>query len=57
MLASAVSSPCKAKKLTKKQLEDHADYQAAVAASRRLASGETEARPIEELWRKLGLDN
>jgi predicted DNA-binding protein len=38
-----------------KQLEDRADYQAAVQATRSLASGESKIVSSEEMWGRLGL--
>lgn len=48
-----VSRQVIARAMIAKQLEDRADYTAAMKVKRTPG----EARPIEELWRSLGLDN
>ena len=39
-----------------KQLEDAADYRAAVKAKRRLESGESVAIPLEQVMRRFGME-
>jgi predicted DNA-binding protein len=38
-----------------KQLEDRADYQAAVEATRNIASGKSKILSSDEMWGRLGL--
>ena len=44
-------------KAVERELEDREDYEAAVEVSRRIASGEEKTYTLEEVERRLGLDD